>query len=131
MWRRLLLWLAAPLLLCTAMAATAVVAWPLLALVLVLDLLWWPRAPARRRPQPLLPRQVGAASIVTVTWNGRHFLEVLLPSLRAEVARDGGDHEVIVVDNGSRDGTVEWLARAHPWVKVVALPENRYFVRGN
>jgi GT2 family glycosyltransferase len=58
-------------------------------------------------------------------------LELLLPSVKAEFELCRGDHEMIVVDNGSNDGTVEWLRSEHPWVKVIALPENRYFVRGN
>jgi hypothetical protein len=32
---------------------------------------------------------------------------------------------VIVVDNGSSDGTADWLAREQPQVRVIALPENR------
>ena len=39
--------------------------------------------------------------------------------------------EVIVIDNGSADGSVEWLAREHPRVRVVALNENRGFSGGN
>jgi GT2 family glycosyltransferase len=55
-----------------------------------------------------------------------HFLRTLLPSLARAVEEHGGDHEVIVVDNGSTDGSVEWLRSAYPAVKVVALPENRF-----
>lgn len=79
-------------------------------------------------PVPAGPRR--AASIIVVSWNGRDFLARLLPSLFAEADADGGDHEVIVVDNGSTDGSVAWLASAFPRVRVVALPENRHFVRG-
>jgi GT2 family glycosyltransferase/glycosyltransferase involved in cell wall biosynthesis len=99
--------------------------------LLVVDLLWLPVVLLRRRRWQPRPRDVSAASIVTVTWNGRHHLEGLLPSLRREVLAHGGDHQVIVVDNGSTDGTVEWLRAEHPWVEIVALPENRFFVRGN
>lgn len=101
------------------------------AIVGVVDLAWWPVARARRRPWQARARDVRSASIVTVSWNGKHHLEGLLPSLRTAIAEHGGDHEVIVVDNGSTDGTVAWLAEHHSWVRVVALPENRYFVRGN
>lgn len=126
----------AALLLAPAMASaaallTAAIAWPLLALLLALDVLVWPIARLARRPLQLHPRDTSRASIVTVSWNGRHFLQNLLPSLRAAIQEHGGDHEVIVVDNGSTDGTTAWLASEYPWVKVVALPENRFFVRGN
>lgn len=110
---------------------TALLAWPLLLVVLAVDLLFAPFAVLLRRPPLPRPRRTDAASIIVVSWNGRHFLQRLLPTLRAAVDEHGGDHEVIVVDNGSSDGSVEWLAREHAWVRVVALPENRYFVRGN
>ncbi|MBL8750985.1 MAG: glycosyltransferase [Planctomycetes bacterium] len=122
----LLLVVALPVAVVTALVAVIV----LLAAVVV-DLAWTPVVWARRRPFAFRARDLRGASIVTVTWNGKHHLEGLLPSLRREIAAHGGDHEVIVVDNGSTDGTVAWLAAEHPWVKVVPLPENRYFVRGN
>ena len=131
MLRRIALLAATPPLLLLAVLGTALVAWPVLALVWLVDLLWWPFVAGRRKVLPYAPRDVRSASIVTVSWNGKHFLQVLLPSLRAVIQEHGGDHEVIVVDNGSTDGSVEWLRQEHPWVKIVALPENRYFVRGN
>ncbi len=100
-------------------------------LVLVLDLVsspfvwWW-----RRSPVDCAPRTRNA-SIVVLNWNGLHYLRELMPSLRIAVQRCPGDHEVIVVDNGSDDGSAEWLAQEHGWAKVVRLPENRFFIRGN
>jgi GT2 family glycosyltransferase/glycosyltransferase involved in cell wall biosynthesis len=123
----LLLPLVALLVLPTALALAVGV----LLVLMVVDALWWPVVRLRRRVWQPRPRDVSAASIITVTWNGKHHLEGLLPSLRREVEAHGGDHQVIVVDNGSTDGTVEWLRAEHPWVEVVALPENRFFVRGN
>jgi hypothetical protein len=65
-----------------------------------------------------------------VSWNGREHLEVLLPSLEAsDYPRDR--LQIVCVDNGSTDGTVEWLARTHPHVTPVALPDNRGFTGGN
>lgn len=37
--------------------------------------------------------------------------------------------ELVVVDNASNDGTVEWLAREHPSVTVIANQENLGFTR--
>ncbi|GAP63696.2 hypothetical protein ARMA_2119, partial [Ardenticatena maritima] len=61
-------------------------------------------------------------SVVIPNWNGKHHLEACLPSLFAQTYRP---FEVIVVDNGSTDGSVEWLATVWPQVRVVAFPQNR------
>ncbi len=71
---------------------------------------------------------VPLASVVIVNWNGRRFLPDCLDSLRAQTCTD---FEVIVVDNGSRDGSVELLAASYPWVRVVSLDENTGFAGGN
>jgi GT2 family glycosyltransferase len=60
-------------------------------------------------------------SVAIPTWNGKHHLELCLPSLRAQTYRD---FEIVVIDNGSTDGTVAWLRKEYPEVKIVALPNN-------
>jgi len=67
-------------------------------------------------------------SVVVVSFNGRRHLAHCLPALAATV---GADVEVLVVDNGSSDGTAQWLADAHPEVRVLALARNRGFGAGN
>jgi GT2 family glycosyltransferase len=68
-----------------------------------------------------------AVSVVIPTWNGRAMLDVVLASLeRQSVA----PLEVIVVDNGSSDGTAEHLRERWPAVEVVALAENAGFAAG-
>jgi GT2 family glycosyltransferase len=62
------------------------------------------------------------ATVVVPSWNGARRLERLLPSL-------GAESQVIVVDNGSTDGTGELLARRFPDVDVLALPRNEGFSR--
>lgn len=70
-------------------------------------------------------------SVVIVTWNGWTFLDRCLESLDGAVRRGGGlTLQVVVVDNGSADGTVDALAERHPWAECVALPENRGFAAG-
>ena len=67
-----------------------------------------------------------AASIVILAWNAWPMTRGCLDSLRDTV---GVDDEVIVVDNGSTDGTLAAL-RAYPWVKVVRNDDNRGFAGG-
>lgn len=69
-----------------------------------------------------------AISIVIVNWNGRHLLQPCLAHL--QVAIQASD-QVIVVDNGSHDGSVAWLHTQFPWVEVITLPTNRGFAGGN
>ncbi len=61
---------------------------------------------------------------VIPTWNGRHLLAYSLPAVHRQ-SEEG--LEVIVVDNGSTDGTCAWLAERWPGVRVVALPRNAGF----
>ncbi len=69
-----------------------------------------------------MPRPADPTVAATVaTFNGRHLLEKLLPSLAAQRFRD---FRVIVVDDASDDGTVAWLAEVWPEVEVVALKLN-------
>ena len=67
-------------------------------------------------------------SIVIVTWNGRHHLDTCLSSVAAQ---DSVAAETIVVDNGSTDGTTDYIRSRFPWVKLVTLVENRGFAGGN
>ena len=74
-------------------------------------------------------------SIVIVTWNAKEVLLDCLESIQREV-RSRTDEgrirtETLVVDNGSRDGSVAAVRERHPWAEVIALPENIGFAAGN
>jgi GT2 family glycosyltransferase len=56
--------------------------------------------------------------------DGLVYLELVLPSLREQTFRD---FDVTVVDDASGDGSVEYLERNWPEVRVVAVPENLGF----
>ncbi len=73
-----------------------------------------------------MSRSASDVSVITVNWNGRSHLETLLPSVLA--LRPG---EVIVVDNGSRDGSVELLRARFPDVRLLANDRNRGFAEPN
>ncbi|MEM8962362.1 MAG: glycosyltransferase family 2 protein [Acidobacteriota bacterium] len=68
-------------------------------------------------------------AVAILSWNGRHHLEVCLPSLATQ-HDPGVEWDVWVLDNGSRDGTVDWLRENHPDVKVIASPVNLGFCGG-
>jgi GT2 family glycosyltransferase len=67
-------------------------------------------------------------SIIIVNWNGLEHLETCLDSLQAMTCRD---FEVVLVDNGSSDGSVSFIQTRYPWVKLVVLQENTGFATGN
>jgi GT2 family glycosyltransferase len=66
--------------------------------------------------------------IIVLSWNRCDDTLACLDSLKE--AWFGGA-SAIVVDNGSRDGSVEAVRDRFPDVKVVALPENRGYAGGN
>lgn len=85
----------------------------------------------RKRSETWDPPDTSRASIVVLNWNGRRLLEECLPSVFAAIERHGGEHEVIVVDNGSNDGSVEYVRDNFPEARLLALEENMGFALGN
>jgi len=67
-------------------------------------------------------------SVIIVNWNGKHLLNECLVSLRQQVYPNW---EVILVDNGSTDGSVEYVKKDFPWVHVLPLDKNYGFAEGN
>jgi GT2 family glycosyltransferase len=61
------------------------------------------------------------ASAVVLNYNGRALLEVVLPSLAAQTERP---RETLVVDNGSKDDSLAYLAEHWPEVRVVSIAHN-------
>lgn len=66
-------------------------------------------------------------SAVVVTWNSLDLIGACLDSIHRQTLAPA---QVIVVDNGSVDGTAEWL-RTRPDVEVIANPKNRGFAAAN
>jgi len=64
------------------------------------------------------------ASIIIPHWNGRHHLDDCLNALRHQTFTD---FEVILVDNGSTDGSQAYVREHFPEVRLVELGENRGF----
>lgn len=70
------------------------------------------------------PERVPALSVIIPNWNGSPFLFELLASLGEAEGR-----EIIVVDNGSSDGSVPMLRDYHPAVRRLELSVNEGFSR--
>ncbi|HYR89032.1 MAG TPA: glycosyltransferase family 2 protein [Terriglobia bacterium] len=74
---------------------------------------------------------VSPATILIVNWDGKHLLAECLPSVLEAVRCDGGKHEILVIDNGSTDGSVNFVRSCFPDVRVLALDRNYGFAGGN
>lgn len=65
-------------------------------------------------------------TVAILNWNGRRHLEEFLPS----VVRNSPEACIVVVDNGSADDSLEWLARSFPAVEIMRLGGNFGFTGG-
>lgn len=72
-------------------------------------------------------RRPGLVSIVMLSWNAPEYTKMALESIRAHTA---GEYEIIIVDNGSKPETVEWL-RTLTGVTVIYNETNRGYAGGN
>ena len=70
-------------------------------------------------PDDVRRARVGAVAVVVVNYNTRNFLRACLASVAAE-----SPDEVVVVDNGSTDGSVEMVRSEFPAVRLVEDPGN-------
>ena len=68
--------------------------------------------------------RAGFVSIVIPNWNGKHFLKDCLDSLLTQTYKE---LEILVVDNGSKDGSIEFLQENYPSVIVPRFEKNTGF----
>ncbi|GAB4524019.1 MAG: hypothetical protein Fur0018_07270 [Anaerolineales bacterium] len=76
-------------------------------------------APPVRESAPARPSEGGRVSVVIVTFNSRAWLESCLASLLAQTYQP---LEIIIVDNGSQDDTLPWLAARYPGLPRLTMP---------
>lgn len=63
-------------------------------------------------------------SVIIPNWNGIDFLPYCLNSLRDQTFKE---FEIIVVDNGSTDGSADFISRNYSNIKLVKFKKNRGF----
>lgn len=67
-------------------------------------------------------------TILIINWNGRKHLKKLLPTLSKITYTN---YEVIVVDQASTDGSLDYLNQYYPNIKIVKLDKNYGFAKAN
>ena len=67
------------------------------------------------------------AIVVIPNWNGKDFISECLDSLTIQTYKD---FEIIVVDNGSTDGSKELIKQKYPEVSLIELDKNYGFAGG-
>lgn len=66
-------------------------------------------------------------AVVILNWNGKHYLESFLPALEASTYPN---LELVVGDNASGDGSVEYLKARHPHIRIIGNEVNLGFAGG-
>lgn len=70
-------------------------------------------------------------SVIISNWNGKKLLKEFLPSVIETIKYSGGNHELIVIDDASSDGSQEFIKKNYPQVKLIELKENKGFGEAN
>ncbi|MEE4604846.1 MAG: glycosyltransferase family 2 protein [Desulfobacteraceae bacterium] len=70
----------------------------------------------------------GSTTVIIVNWNGKHLLAETLYALQLQTYQR---FNTVVVDNGSSDGSVDYIRRHFPGVEIVPLGWNSGFARAN
>jgi GT2 family glycosyltransferase/glycosyltransferase involved in cell wall biosynthesis len=73
-----------------------------------------------------MPKNV---SVIVLNYNGKHFLDPCLESL-GEQTYPSAQFEIVLVDNGSTDGSIEHVKDKWPQVRILQLDRNLGFAGG-
>jgi GT2 family glycosyltransferase len=71
---------------------------------------------------------VGLVSVVIVNWNCQRFLKDCIDSVYNQIYKD---IELLVIDNASTDGSVEFLRREYPQLRLLVNSKNEGFSRAH
>ncbi len=74
--------------------------------------------------------KLSLVSIIVANYNGKHFLGECFASLE-NLDYPRNRFEVILVDNASTDGSVEYTKKHFPWIRILQLDKNYGFCKPN
>jgi len=69
-------------------------------------------------------------SIIVLNYNGKHHLHEFILSIE-NLNYPKSKFELLIVDNGSLDGSVEYLKKNYPWITLIVFEKNYGFAEGN
>jgi len=72
---------------------------------------------------------VPKVSVIILNYNGMQYLSDCFEVIKKNTTYP--NYEVIMVDNNSTDGSVDFVSTHHPWVIIIQTGENRGFAAGN
>lgn len=74
-------------------------------------------------------------TIIILSYNTNEVTDICLKKAEASKAHceknPGNSIKIVVVDNGSHDGSVEMIRKKHPETELISLPENIGYPKGN
>ncbi|MFQ5486712.1 MAG: glycosyltransferase family 2 protein, partial [Desulfobacterales bacterium] len=74
------------------------------------------------------PKHLGIVTVIIVNWNGKKFIQECLKGLKNQTFYR---FSTIIVDNGSRDGSPEFISKNFPDIKLIHLNDNLGFCVAN
>ncbi|MFH0925301.1 MAG: glycosyltransferase family 2 protein [bacterium] len=71
------------------------------------------------------------SSIIVTNWNGRTYLEKVLPSIIEAVNYDKREHEILLIDDCSTDDSISFVQGRFPQIKIISTPQNLGFQKAS
>ena len=84
--------------------------------------------PMEISPGGLTFARMNQVSVIILCWNSLPYLREFLPGIKANTPEDQAD--LVIVDNGSTDGTATWLHKEHPDVILRRFDKNYGYAGG-
>jgi GT2 family glycosyltransferase len=72
--------------------------------------------------------RMNEVSVIILSWNSLDFLRRFLPSILEHTPADRA--RLVIADNGSTDGTVDWMRAEYPDIELVAFDHNHGYAGG-